>query len=174
MGHRAGFDARPAECSAGLRHFNQTGGRNARARLAARLQVGAILGSAATVLLILAMAYVANKVATRVVRRLITPRVPRIQREAPEQLAARSGTISAVVARAISVLIGAIALITVLAELGLNVSALLATVGVASLARGVRRAKHHSRLPARLFHPDGRLVPGGRGCECGWHRRSGC
>jgi len=105
-------------------HFNWT------------FDMGTIVGHAITVALILGIAWVITTIAATMIRKAITARIPRVREESPEQLAARSQTLSGVTVKAVNILVWTIAFITILSEFGVNISALLATVGVASLALG--------------------------------------
>lgn len=86
--------------------------------------------------IILVAALVIVFVARRMIPRLITARIPKLRREHPEQLAERSKTISRVLIQVVSILIWAVAIIMILSGLGVDITPLLASLGVASLALG--------------------------------------
>jgi len=86
--------------------------------------------------IILVVALVIVFVARRMIPRLITARIPKLRKERPEQLAERSRTISRVLIQVVSILIWAIAIIMILSGLGVDITPLLASLGVASLALG--------------------------------------
>jgi len=86
--------------------------------------------------IILVVALVIVFVARRMIPRLITARIPKLRKERPEQLAERSKTISRVLIQVVSILIWAIAIIMILSGLGVDITPLLASLGVASLALG--------------------------------------
>ncbi|UCH51654.1 MAG: mechanosensitive ion channel family protein [Chloroflexota bacterium] len=88
------------------------------------------------VAIILVLLIVIVIVARRLIPRLITAHIPKLRKEHPEQLAERSNTISRVIVQVVSVLIWAIGIIMILSGLGVDVTPLLASLGVASLAIG--------------------------------------
>jgi len=75
-------------------------------------------------------------VARRMIPKLITARIPKIREERPEQLAERSKTISRIIVQVICAVVWIIAIIMILSGLGVDITPLLASFGVASLALG--------------------------------------
>jgi len=73
----------------------------------------------------------------KLVPKMITARIPRIREESQEQLASRSETLSKVIVQFATVIIWIIAGIMILSVVGVNITPILATVGVASLAIGL-------------------------------------
>ena len=72
----------------------------------------------------------------RVLKRLITLRIPKIREEDPDQLAQRSNALAAAVVRSVSFTVWIVAFLLALSELGVNIAPVLASVGVAGLAVG--------------------------------------
>ena len=91
---------------------------------------------AAKIAIILAITVVLLVVARRVIPRVIRLRIPKIREETPDQLAVRSTTLSRVLRQVISVVLWLIAFLMMLSVLGVNITPILATVGVAALAVG--------------------------------------
>jgi len=94
--------------------------------LAGGIRVGIIL----VVVLVIVFA------ARRLIPRLITAHIPKIRKERPEQLAERSKTLSRIVVQIISVLVWVMAFVMILSGLGVDITPLLVSLGVASLALG--------------------------------------
>jgi small-conductance mechanosensitive channel len=86
--------------------------------------------------IILVGAFVMVFLARRIIPKLITAHIPKIRRERPEQLAERSKTISRLVVQVISILVVLMAFIMILSGLGVDITPLIASLGVASLALG--------------------------------------
>lgn len=86
--------------------------------------------------IILLIALVVVLVLRRLIPRLISARIPKIREESPDQLAVRSGTLSKVIVQVVSIIIWAVALVMVLSQLGIDITPLIAAIGVASLALG--------------------------------------
>jgi len=86
--------------------------------------------------IILVGALVIVFLARRLIPRLITAHIPKLRRERPEQLAERSKTISRVFVQVVSIIIWTMAFIMILSGLGVDITPLLASLGVASLALG--------------------------------------
>ena len=101
-----------------------------------RFDLSALATGAAKIAIILAIAVVLVLVARRMIPRLIRLRIPRIREETPNQLAARSSTLARVVVQVFSVILWVIALLMILSVLGVNITPILAAVGVAALAVG--------------------------------------
>ena len=100
------------------------------------VNLASIMNRAITAVIILVVTYFLLKVIRRVVRKLITTRIPKLREEPPEQLASRSETLSGAVTSALSGVVWAIAGMMILSELGVNIGPLLASLGLASLALG--------------------------------------
>ncbi|MDD5590321.1 MAG: mechanosensitive ion channel family protein [Dehalococcoidales bacterium] len=73
----------------------------------------------------------------KLVPKIICTRIPKIREESPDQLASRSKTLSQVIVQFATVIIWIIAGIMILSVVGVNITPILATVGVASLAIGL-------------------------------------
>ncbi|MDH5695209.1 MAG: mechanosensitive ion channel family protein [Dehalococcoidia bacterium] len=85
---------------------------------------------------ILIVAYVLTLVARRLITRVIKARIPKIREEKAEELALRSETLSRIVVQVISVIIWVVAIMMVLSALGVDITPLLAGIGVGALAIG--------------------------------------
>lgn len=70
------------------------------------------------------------------VPKIIKVRIPIIQEESSDQLAARSKTLSRIVVQVITAFIWVISVMIILSQLGIDIGPILASVGVASLAIG--------------------------------------
>jgi small-conductance mechanosensitive channel len=101
-----------------------------------RFDLSALATGAAKIAIILAIAVVLMLLARRMIPRLIRLRIPRIREETPDQLAARSGTLGRVTVQVFSVILWVIIILMILSVLGVNITPVLAAVGVAALAVG--------------------------------------
>lgn len=72
----------------------------------------------------------------RIIPKLIMARLPRVREESPEQLTQRSQTLSRVVIQVVSSIVWIVAILMILSVAGINVTPILAAVGVAALAVG--------------------------------------
>jgi len=72
----------------------------------------------------------------RIIPKLIMARLPSIREESPEQLTQRSQTLSLVVVQVVSFIVWIVAILMILSVAGINVTPVLAAVGVAALAVG--------------------------------------
>ena len=96
-----------------------------------------VLATAAVkVVIIIAVTVVVFWVLKRVVRRLISARIPKMREETQEQLSMRSETLAGVINRTLSFIVWIIAFMMVLSVLGINVAPIIAAVGLAGLAVG--------------------------------------
>jgi small-conductance mechanosensitive channel len=95
--------------------------------VAGAIRVGIIAGIALIIMLAI----------KKLVPKIITTRIPKIREESPDQLASRSKTLSQVIVQFATVIIWIIAGIMILSVVGVNITPILATVGVASLAIGL-------------------------------------
>ena len=86
--------------------------------------------------IILVAAIIVVMLARRLIPRLITAHIPKIRKERPEQLAERSKTLSRTLIQVVSILAWVMAFIMILSGLGVDITPLLASLGVASLALG--------------------------------------
>lgn len=86
--------------------------------------------------IILIIAFIVVMVLRRLIPRLISARIPKIREESADQLAARSTTLSKVIVQVVSIIIWAVAFVMVLSQLGVDITPLIAAIGVASLALG--------------------------------------
>ena len=72
----------------------------------------------------------------KLLAKVVTMHIPKVREETPDQLAYRSKTLSHVAARFLSVVIGVVAFMMVLSVVGLDITPLLASLGVGALALG--------------------------------------
>jgi len=86
--------------------------------------------------IILFVALVMTLVLKKLIPKVIAVRIPKIREEAPEQLGLRSKTLSQVATRSCSTIIWAIAFVMILSVIGVDITPLLATLGVGALALG--------------------------------------
>ncbi|MFW6197411.1 MAG: mechanosensitive ion channel family protein, partial [Myxococcota bacterium] len=104
------------------------------------LDVTRIIETGLTIVAIIVAAYILKAVAGRIVKRAVRARMPgsktREELGLGEELAVRADTIEQFAGTATSVLIWILAAITIVAELGVDITAIIATLGVASLALG--------------------------------------
>ena len=100
------------------------------------LEADGIIKAAIRVAVILVVALVVLFIAKRGIRNVVAVRIPKVREETPEQLADRSETIIRVVNQVVSVIVGAVALVMVLDEIGVNVAPLIAVLGLGALALG--------------------------------------
>ena len=98
--------------------------------------LSALVNGAIQVAIILVIALVLVIIGRWLIPKLIKARVPKIREEAPEQLAARSKTLSRIVVQVFSVVIWLLAIVMILSQLGVDIAPLLAGIGVAALALG--------------------------------------
>ena len=99
-------------------------------------ELSEVVNGAISVAAILVGTLVVLFVLRRVLKRLITLRIPKIREEDPDQLAQRSNTLAAAVVRSVSFTVWIVAFLLALSELGVNIAPVLASVGVAGLAVG--------------------------------------
>ena len=95
-----------------------------------------IVGIAVKVLIILASATLFNIIQKKIIPRAIIAATPKVLEESQEQLALRTKTMAYVVIKVVSAIIWIIVLVMVLGVIELDISPLLATLGVASLGLG--------------------------------------
>jgi small-conductance mechanosensitive channel len=95
-----------------------------------------VVAGAIKIGVILVVAYILTLVARRLISKVIKARIPKIHEEKPEELALRSETLSRIVAQVISVIIWVVAIIMILSALGVDITPLLAGIGVGALAIG--------------------------------------
>ncbi|MEE8413164.1 MAG: mechanosensitive ion channel family protein, partial [Dehalococcoidales bacterium] len=100
------------------------------------INLTAVLGIGVKVAIILAMAVALNITQKKMIPKLIIAGIPKVRVESPDQLTARSKTMAYVVRKVAAVIIWLIAIVMVLGVIGVDISPLLATLGVASLALG--------------------------------------
>jgi len=86
--------------------------------------------------LILGVTWAVLWVLKRTIPRIIQARIPRIREESPDQLAARSKTLSGVIVSVVSFVVWLVAIMMVLSTVGVNIAPILAAVGLAGLAVG--------------------------------------
>ncbi|MFQ6030409.1 MAG: mechanosensitive ion channel family protein [Dehalococcoidia bacterium] len=95
-----------------------------------------LIVAAVRVLIILIVAWGLLLVLRRVIRRIIMAKLPRVREQSDEELNQRAETLSGVLNRAVSFIVWVIAFMMVLGTIGVNITPILAALGVASLALG--------------------------------------
>ncbi len=95
-----------------------------------------MLGITAKVAIILVIAIVFNIIQRKIIPKAIIAATPKVLEESPDQLATRTKTMAYVVIKVVSAIIWIIVLVMVLGVIELDISPLLATLGVASLGLG--------------------------------------
>lgn len=88
------------------------------------------------VVIILVLALVLTVIQKKLVPRIITVRIPKIREESQDQLAVRSKTLAHVITRSGTVFIWSVTLVMVLGAVGVDITPLLASLGVGALALG--------------------------------------
>jgi small conductance mechanosensitive channel len=99
-------------------------------------ELSAVATGAVKVIIIIVVTIILLWILKRAIRKIITARIPRIREESSEELASRSETLSGVVTRTISFVTWIVALIMILSVLGINITPIIAAVGLAGLAVG--------------------------------------
>jgi small-conductance mechanosensitive channel len=100
------------------------------------LNLTTMMGISVKVVIILAIAIALNIIQKKMILRVIVVGIPKIRAESQDQLAARSETMASVLRKVTAVIIWIIAFVMVLGVIEVNISPLLATLGVASLGLG--------------------------------------
>jgi small-conductance mechanosensitive channel len=100
------------------------------------LNLTTMMGISVKVVIILAIAIALNIIQKKMILRVIVAGIPKIRAESQDQLAARSETMASVLRKVTAVIIWIIAFVMVLGVIEVNISPLLATLGVASLGLG--------------------------------------
>jgi len=95
-----------------------------------------MLGIITKVVIILTIAIVSNIIQKKLIPRAIIAATPKVLEESQDQLAIRTKTMAYVVIKVVSAIIWIIVLVMVLGAVELDISPLLATLGVASLGLG--------------------------------------
>ncbi len=95
-----------------------------------------LVNGAIKVAVILVIALVMVVVLRKLIPKIITARIPKIREEAPEELASRAKTLAHVATRFVAVAIWTVALVMILSVVGVDITPLLASLGVAALALG--------------------------------------
>lgn len=98
--------------------------------------ISTLVNGAIQVAIILITAIILVVIGRWLIPRLIQARIPKIREEAPDQLAARSKTLTRVVVQVFSMLVLVVTIIMILSALGVDIAPLLASVGIGSLALG--------------------------------------
>ena len=95
-----------------------------------------MLGITTKVVIILTIAIVFNIIQKKIIPRAIIAATPKVLEESQDQLAIRTKTMAYVVIKVVSAIIWIVVLVMVLGVIELDISPLLATLGVASLGLG--------------------------------------
>ena len=95
-----------------------------------------MLGITTKVVIILTIAIVFNIIQKKIIPRAIIAATPKVLEESKDQLAIRTKTMAYVVIKVVSAIIWIVVLVMVLGVIELDISPLLATLGVASLGLG--------------------------------------
>ena len=95
-----------------------------------------MLGITAKVAIILAIAVVFNIIQKKIIPKAIIAATPKVLEESQDQLAIRTKTMAYVIIKVVSAIIWIVVLVMVLGVIELDISPLLATLGVASLGLG--------------------------------------
>lgn len=98
--------------------------------------ISTLVNGAIQVAIILITAIILVVIGRWLIPRLIQARIPKIREEAPDQLAARSKTLTRVVVQVFSMIVLVVTIIMILSALGVDIAPLLASVGIGSLALG--------------------------------------
>ncbi len=98
--------------------------------------LSAAVNGAIQIGIIVVVAIVLMLIARWLVPKLIQARIPKIREESQDQLAIRSKTLSSIVVQVVTVIISVLAIVMILSQLGVEITPLLAGIGVASLAFG--------------------------------------
>ena len=98
--------------------------------------LNAILENTAKVAIIFVIAIALNIILKKVIPKAIIAGSSKVREESPDQLANRTKTMAYVVTKVIAAIIWIIVFVMVLGVIELNISPLLATLGVASLGLG--------------------------------------
>jgi len=88
------------------------------------------------IILILIITVVVIYVMKRAIRKLVHMRIPKIREETEDELASRADTLARVINKTLAVVVWIIGISMILSVLGINVTAALGAIGVASLAIG--------------------------------------
>jgi len=96
----------------------------------------AMVGIAVKVIIIVAIAIALNIIQKKMIPRLIIAGMPKVRLESQDQLATRSKTMAYVIRKIIAVIIFIIAIVMILGVIEVDISPLLASLGVAGLALG--------------------------------------
>ena len=94
------------------------------------------MGIAVKVVIILAIAIALNIIQKKMIPRVIIASIPKIRVESQDQLYTRSKTMASVLTKMMTIIIWIIAFVMVLGVIEIDISPLLATLGIAGLALG--------------------------------------
>ena len=95
-----------------------------------------LIFSAIRVVIILLIAWGVLVVLHRAIKRIITAKMPRVREQTQAELDQRAATLASVLNKVVSFIVWVIALMMVLGTVGVNITPILAALGVASLALG--------------------------------------
>ncbi|MDA0734661.1 MAG: mechanosensitive ion channel family protein [Chloroflexi bacterium] len=98
--------------------------------------LSSLIDGAVKVVIILAAAAAFLYLLKRTIPRAIEARIPRIREESPDELALRSKTLSRTLVQALTFAVWIVAFLMVLGTVGVNITPILASVGVGALALG--------------------------------------
>lgn len=98
--------------------------------------VASLVDDAIRVVVILSAAVALLYLLKRAIPKAIEARIPRIREESPNELAQRSKTLSGTVVQALTFAVWIVAFLMILGTVGVNITPILASVGVAALALG--------------------------------------
>ena len=98
--------------------------------------LSALVNGVIQIAIIIVAAIILTLIIRWLIPRIIKSRIPRIKEESPDQLAARSKTLSGIVVQVSTVIIWVVAIVMILSQLGIEIAPLLAAIGVAALALG--------------------------------------
>ncbi|NQT71539.1 MAG: mechanosensitive ion channel family protein [Chloroflexi bacterium] len=100
------------------------------------INMDSLLARALQILLILVITYVVLFFAKRGIKKIVGARIQKPREESAKELEKRTKTLSSVLGGVVSAIVWVIALVMILSELGVDVTPLIAALGIASLALG--------------------------------------
>lgn len=100
------------------------------------INTDSVLARALQILLILVITYIVLFFAKRGIKKIVSARIQKPREESVEELEKRTTTLSGVLGGVVSAIVWVIALVMILSELGVDITPLIAAIGIASLALG--------------------------------------